>query len=128
MKVFTRIKENLILDHQFKDGEYEIEIIKKRNAEHNAKYWVLCEFFANHSGEWMNLDTKEDVHSFLKDRLGTKIYKLDGSLSHIKKFSIEFKSMDQGTFNRYYSRVLDIIALELGCVSEEIINGLVGFF
>jgi hypothetical protein len=128
VKLFTRIEGNLILDHNFKDGEYTIDVVKKRNAKHIAKYWVLCEFFAFNCSELMKLETKEDVHSFLKQRLGTKIYTPEGVFSHVKEFSIEFSSMDQDTFNRYYSRVLDVIALEMGCASEEIINELVNFF
>ena len=122
MKKLIEIRDNTIVDQQFKDGVYEMEIVKKRSPEQHKLYWGLMEFFSQHCNEELSIETQEDAHEFFKYRLGVKVFNQEGQIINLKPISIKFANMGQDDFNRHFERMLVIVCNELGANKEVLVG------
>lgn len=107
------------------DTVVSCEVKRQRNYQHHKLYFALLNLVIGNHEKYDNTD---DLLFEIKLRLGycTRII-IDGNVQYKPK-SISFKSMDQDTFNKFYSKSLDVILKHfLTGNTEQEINQIVGF-
>lgn len=104
------------------NGEVIADIKTYRNLKHHRKFFAILRMAAaswREHGIW-NEDTLLDA---LKLECGYVkiIKKMDGTVYYIPK-SISFAMCDQDEFEKFYRRVLDVLAAYFKCRPDEIEN------
>lgn len=99
--------EAVRLSKKFAAGEVVVADIKRpRNLTQWRYYWQMCSLVSmNHD----TLDSKDEVHEFLKLLVGhVKRITIDGKLHEIP-LTTNFDSMDQDKANEYVSRCKEAV-------------------
>lgn len=114
---YNRDKDNL---GKLKDGIYEFSVRRDRFLPHHRKFWAILACVCANCDKWQ---IPEQLLIALKIKLGyfNVVPGIDGA-EIIAPGSIRFESMDQDSFERFYSAALPILADVLGCTVEELEN------
>lgn len=101
---------------KYKQGDtVSCEIRKPRNVDHHRKYFALLNLVVDNQERFRNTQELLDAIKFELGYVETrrKIVKETGSWKYSEFYqvpkSISFTSMDQHTFDRFYSKSIDII-------------------
>jgi len=87
------------------------DVKRHRYPGQHARYWVLCKLVADNSERY---PTKERVSYMLKIATGhcEEIPMKDGNIAFIPH-SINFASMDQGEFEAFFERVIQLVCSQV---------------
>lgn len=93
-----------------KNGVYGVKITKQRNGKHHRKFFALLNF------AYQNWDIEEGHKDFEAFRENItilaghykQVWDFNGNLT-LRAKSISFGKMDQVEFDKFYSKVLDVI-------------------
>lgn len=93
-----------------------------RNPRQLNLYWVLMGFLAdNHP----LVKDKNDAHDKVRYGLGLVESTVDmAGVEHLRPKSISFESMDQGEFDPFFKRAVELICAWLGNSPEEVMDAL----
>ena len=110
---------------KLKLGEiYEADIKHPRNYEFLKKFMALINVGCENSRLNMPFDT---YRKYMTIKAGYfNAYQTPKGI-YYEAMSLSFASMDEGTFQEVYSRVLDKIIEDIGCTSAEIEKMLISF-
>jgi hypothetical protein len=102
------------------------EVKRQRNYEHHKKFFSLLKLVIDNHEKYDNTD---DLLFEIKLRLGHCSRIIINDTVCYKPKSISFKSMDQDTFNKFYSKTIDIILKYFltGTSQDEIENAVLGY-
>lgn len=103
---------------------YEADIKHPRNYEFLKKFMALINVGCENSKLQMPAET---YRKYMTIKAGYfHAYQTQKGI-YYEAMSLSFASMDEGTFQEVYSRVLDKIIEDIGCTSEEIEKQLISF-
>lgn len=103
---------------------YEADIKHPRNYEFLKKFMALINVGCENSKLQMPAET---YRKYMTIKAGYfHAYQTQKGI-YYEAMSLSFASMDEGTFQEVYSRVLDKIIEDIGCTSEEIGKQLISF-
>ena len=105
---FCKLKYNAV---------YRVNIKQPRNYKHHSKYFALCRMIADNTDYFTN---EKQVSEYLKLKTGHIESFVIGEETTIIPKSINFDSMPQDEFEKYYDACLPIVAELLGCTIHEI--------
>ncbi len=115
-EAFRKHKNNVV---------YLAEIKQPRNLKHHKKYWALCTLVYENSEGFTGT---ENVSDWLKLKVGDVDYiEVTEERTCVKPRSINFESMDQEEFSKFWDRVLPFVCERLGCTNQEINENLIFF-
>lgn len=110
---------------KLKLGEiYEADVVHPRNYEFLKKFMALINVGCENSKLNMPPETYRKYMT-IKAGYFNAYQTLKGI--YYEAMSLSFASMDEGIFQEVYSRVLDKIIEDIGCISKEIEQQLINF-
>lgn len=95
---------------ELKNGVYKVKITKERNSKHHRKFFALMQFSYSH---WDIEEGFKDFESFRENITilaghYKQVWDVNGNLV-LKAKSISFARMEQPDFDKFYSKVLDVV-------------------
>jgi hypothetical protein len=102
------------------------EVKRTRNYEHHKKFFSLLNLVLQNTEKY---DTIDQLLVEVKLRLGyVDTLIIDGNVCYTPK-SISFAKMTQDTFNKFYSKTIDVILKHflIGTNREELENAVLGY-
>jgi len=108
------------------DTVVSCEIKRKRNYEHHKKFFALLNLVLENTEKY---DTIDQLLVEVKLRLGyVSTLIVDGNICYTPK-SISFAKMKQDTFNKFYSKTIDIVLkyFLIGANKQELENAVLGY-
>lgn len=101
---------------RLKQGDFiQVDIKKKRNPKFHRKYYAMLRDVS------AQFDCKmDDLHDFIKDKLGRYDVVSFGGTVKKNYHSISFSNMDDLAFSEYYDGSLHVLAEILGLEYEEL--------
>jgi len=100
------------------DNYYSVKITKKRNLTHHRKFFALLRLFVENNR--LDLRNIDEALYFIKIACGYyKKIKVKTKELIIPE-SISFENMEQGEFEMFYNKAVNLICIHLGISREEI--------
>jgi len=96
---------------------YRVNIKQPRNYKHHSKYFALCRMICDNTEYFTS---EKQVSEYLKLKTGHIESFVIGNETIIIPKSINFDTLAQDEFEKYYDACLPIIAELLGCTVHEI--------
>ena len=100
-----------------KNTVYRVNIKQPRNYKHHSKYFALCRMICDNTEYFTS---EKQVSEYLKLKTGHIESFVIGNETIIIPKSINFDTLAQDEFEKYYDACLPIIAELLGCTVHEI--------
>ena len=105
---------------KIKEGEMVVvDMVKPRNNKLHRKYFALLGTIA----EQLDIET-EDVHDYIKDKLGMYDVAILGEMVIKRYHSISLSSMDGYEFEKYFEKSVRVVATLLSVDYATLLNEL----
>jgi Protein of unknown function (DUF1367) len=110
-----------VFDHIRKANPVLVTVEQPRNPEHHRKLWALARAVANFGDHFLDA---EDAVDWVKLHIAGmhRRYRLVRGTPVIHTKSINFASMDQLEFNKFYDRALELWGILLKCDPEALLE------
>ena len=103
-----------------RDRDYVVTVRLTRNAEFLSRYWSVLSVAVDHCDAW---DDREDVDHWVRVQIPWMreeyVVEEDGTIV-VRLKSIAADEMDEETFERFYTRAMELISAKIGTDIESL--------